>query len=85
MHIAIMAARSVQISLDEDLLKEVDQHPESRERGRSAVIARALRLYLELQRRREVDAAYERAYAGRADEVLDEFADLLGKQAWPEE
>ena len=80
-----MRARSVQISLDEQLLKEVDRDPEAKRDGRSAFIRRALRLYLDLKRRRSIDQAYERAYAGKADEVFDEFADLLRAQPWPEE
>lgn len=80
-----MAARSVQISIDEELLEEIDRRPETRRKGRSAVIRRALRLYLELSRRREIDAEYARAYGGDADRVLEEFAGLIGAQAWPED
>ncbi len=79
-----MGARSVQISLDEGLLREVDRDPEAKKQGRSAVIRRALRLYLDLKRRRVIDAAYARAYEGKSDEVFEEFADLLGSQPWPE-
>ncbi len=75
----------MQISLDEELLKEVDADVETKKIGRSAVIRRALRLYLDLKRRREIDSAYERAYAGKADDVLAEFAEVLGAQAWPVE
>jgi Arc/MetJ-type ribon-helix-helix transcriptional regulator len=83
-HVPPMASRSVQISLEEGLLAEVDRHPEAQRRGRSALIRRALRFYLDAQRRREIDAAYQRAYEGKADEVFDEFADLMDAQAWPE-
>lgn len=79
-----MSSRSVQISLDRELLDEVDQQPETRRHGRSAVIRRALRLYLDLKKRREIDAAYDQAYAGRADELLNEFGELIGAQVWPE-
>lgn len=79
-----MAARSVQISLDETLLREIDRRKETKKLGRSAFIRRAIQLYLELERRREIDAAYARAYGGREDEVFDEFAELLRSQAWPE-
>jgi metal-responsive CopG/Arc/MetJ family transcriptional regulator len=79
-----MAARSVQISIEAALLEEIDRQPETRDLGRSAVIRRALRLYLDVKRRREIDDAYDRAYAGRADEVFDEFCDLFGAQQWPE-
>jgi metal-responsive CopG/Arc/MetJ family transcriptional regulator len=79
-----MAARNVQISIDEDLLGEMDRRPETRARGRSAVIRRAIRLYLALDRRREIDAAYARGYGGGRTEVLDEFADLAEGQSWPD-
>lgn len=85
MHNLPMPARSIQISLDATLLSEVDSDPETKEHGRSAVIRRALRLYLEVKRRRAVDQAYERAYGETADEVLKEFSDLLGGQSWLEE
>jgi len=81
----MVSARSVQISLDEDLLARIDRHPRVRRTGRSEFIRRAIRLYLDLERRREIDDAYARAYGGQADAVFDEFADLLRGQAWPEE
>ena len=77
-----MTTRSVQISIDEDLLKQIDRRPETRKDGRSATIRRALRLYLELAKRREIDLAYARAYGSKED---TELLDLMGEQAWPEE
>ena len=85
MHTGRVAARSIQISLDEELLREVDRQKESRERGRSAFVRRALRAYLEAQKKREIDRAYVRAYGGRADELHEEFADLMSTQRWPDE
>jgi Arc/MetJ-type ribon-helix-helix transcriptional regulator len=61
-YIAIMAARSVQISLDEELLREIDRRPETKRDGRSAVIKRALQLYLDRKRRETIDETYARAY-----------------------
>jgi metal-responsive CopG/Arc/MetJ family transcriptional regulator len=78
-----MAAQSVQVSLPEALLREIDRRPETRKQGRSAVIQQALRLYLEHVRREETDRAYERAYGGRADEVFDELGPLIKGQRWP--
>jgi metal-responsive CopG/Arc/MetJ family transcriptional regulator len=77
-----MASRSVQISLPEGLLDELDRRQETGKHGRSAVIQRALRLYLEMAKRREIDGAYARAYGGRSGEVFDEFADLMQGQRW---
>ena len=79
-----MPARSVQISIDEDLLRKLDGQPETKEHGRSAFIRSAVRLYLEVQQRRTRDRAYAQGYGGRAGEVWDEFSDLIAGQAWPE-
>ena len=81
----LMVARSVQISLDEELLEEVDRQAEAQHSGRSALIRRALRVYLELKRRRAIDEAYLRAYGGKADEAYEEFAELIAGQSWPDE
>ena len=80
-----MAARTVQISIDEALLKEIDARKDTRRIGRSAFIRRALQVYLELERRRDIDSAYARACGGKADEIFGEFADLMGEQVWPAE
>lgn len=83
MYAAIMAARSVQISLDEGLLREIDRRKETRARGRSAFIRSAIELYLEIDRRRAIDRAYASGYGGTADEVYEEFRDLMARQHWP--
>jgi hypothetical protein len=78
-----MAARPVQLSIDEDLLRRIDRDPEARRLGRSAFVRAAVRLYLEAKERRGVDEAIHRAYAGKADDLLAEIRDLIGRQAWP--
>ena len=80
-----MPARSVQVSIDEDLLREIDRHRVARAEGRSALVRRAVQLYFELERRREIDRAYAKGYGGKADEVWDEFSELLSEQRWPSE
>lgn len=84
-----MSSRSVQISLDEELLREVDRQKETKRDGRSAVIRRALHLYLERKRSEDIDALYAKAY-GRGGGTKDngevrEFDALLESQAWPDE
>ena len=79
-----MPARSVQISIDTELLETIDRQAETRQMGRSAFIRQAVRAYLELKRRQGVDAAYERAYGGGSDDAFTEVEALLGSQAWPE-
>jgi metal-responsive CopG/Arc/MetJ family transcriptional regulator len=84
-----MAARSVQISLDEDLLNAIDRRPETKRDGRSAVIKRALRLYLEQTQRESIDESYVRGYGRKAaDEKAGretEFDSMLSGQAWPDD
>lgn len=76
----------MQISIDAELLAEIDRRKETKRDGRSAVIRRALELYLALQRRREVDAAYARAYGGEGGVAAhDDIAELLRGQPWPDE
>lgn len=76
-----MAARNVPIVIDEKLLARIDRDPEAKKDGRSAFIQRAVTAYLELKRRKEVDAAYERGYGGKADEVFDEFSELIASRS----
>jgi metal-responsive CopG/Arc/MetJ family transcriptional regulator len=78
-------AKNVQISIDEELLREVDRQPEAKRNGRSAYIRNALRSYMNRQRELAIDAAYEAAYRRSSNEVYEEFKNLLGSQAWPEE
>ena len=83
MYLTFMAARSVQISLPEDLLARLDETAEARAGGRSAVIRKALVSYLDQARRRKTDDAYERAYRGKADRLLEELGDIMDGQRWP--
>jgi len=78
-----MAVRAVQVSIDEALLKRIERDPEAREHGRSAFIRSAVELYLQAKKRREIDDSIRRAYAGQADDMLDEIAELMEAQTWP--
>jgi metal-responsive CopG/Arc/MetJ family transcriptional regulator len=79
-----MAAKAVQISIDEKLLRVLDRDPETRRRGRSAVVKSALLAYLADKRRRSVDEAIRRAYAANPD-VEDDLDRFLAAQAWPDD
>ena len=83
-----MTARSVQISLDEELLHEIDRRPETKRDGRSAVIKRALRLYLDHKQRETIDESYVRGYGrdrGSKTPRESEFDVMLDAQVWPDE
>lgn len=79
-----MTVKPVQISIDTELLRRIDADPETQEKGRSAVIRAAVQFYLTAKERRELEARIARAYAGQADAMLDEVADLILAQEWPE-
>lgn len=81
----IMAARPVQVSIDTKLLQRIDRDPETRHEGRSAFIRRAVEVYLEAKRRREVDHQLVKAFRGAADEMLHEVEAILKAQRWPED
>ena len=81
--IVAMAAKPVQISIEVSLLDRVDSDPETREKGRSAFISSAVRVYLRAKEREETDARIRAAYAGKAEEMLAEVRDLLDHQSWP--
>lgn len=64
---------------DEELLEELDKTADVREKGRSAVLRQLTSDFLRQRREQEVDARYERAYAGVADPLGKDFA------GWDEE
>jgi len=84
-HNTNMSMQAIQVSMDKDLLKRIDREPEVLERGRSAFIRSAIRVYLKANQRRKIDDEISRAYEGCADDMLDEVAHLVGGQAWPQD
>jgi metal-responsive CopG/Arc/MetJ family transcriptional regulator len=78
-----MPAKPVQISLDVELLARIDADPEARERGRSAFVRSAVRLYLEAKEQRDIERSLAEAYGGEADALLEEVAALMDRQSWP--
>ncbi len=65
--------KAVQIMFEEDLLAELDDTAEVREKGRSAVMRELASDFLRRRRKREIDAQYERAYAGVEDPLGEDF------------
>lgn len=78
-----MPVKSVQISIDPDLLQRIDHDPEACESGRSAFLRSAASFYLAAKRRRGVDERIARAYEGQADAMLEEIAELMASQSPP--
>ena len=74
--------KPVQISFDEDLLEELDRSEEVKREGRSAVLRRAVKEYLERRRRRSITDRYRRAYG--ADRGLgEEYEGWEDQGEWP--
>ncbi len=84
LYVANMAVRPVQVSIDTELLERIDADPEVQEKGRSAFVRSALRLYLRVKQRREADARIEAAYSDQAAAMQAEVEELSGGQEWPD-
>lgn len=80
-----MAAKAVQVSIEEELLQRIDDDPETHEKGRSAFIRSAVEQYLRMKERRNIDEAIRAAYAGRAGAMAAEIAELMPTQSWPKD
>ena len=65
--------KAVQILFEEELLAELDSTVEVRKKGRSALLRELASDFLRQRRKREIDAQYERAYAGVEDPLGKDF------------
>jgi metal-responsive CopG/Arc/MetJ family transcriptional regulator len=77
--------KTIQVLMDEHLLAELDGTAEVREKGRSAVLRQLASDFLLRRREQEIDAQYERAYAGVEDPLGKEFAGWEEEGTWPPE
>jgi predicted XRE-type DNA-binding protein/predicted transcriptional regulator len=64
----------VKVLLSEDLLAELDDTAEVREKGRAVVLRQLVSDFLRQHREREIDAQYERAYKKTDAPLGEEFA-----------
>jgi len=79
-----MYMKQVQLLFEEDLLRRLDEDPEVRDRGRSAVLRRLAADYLRARRESTIDDAYRQGYGERSS--LDgEFEGWEDEGSWPEE
>ena len=76
--------KAIQITLDEDLIRELDADERVRAIGRSALLRQLAREYLRRERERRIDEQYARAY-GDGDGVDPEWADWEEAGQWPSE
>jgi metal-responsive CopG/Arc/MetJ family transcriptional regulator len=77
--------KAVQIMFDEDLLSELDETADVREKGRSAVLRQLTSDFLRQRREREIDAQYERAYSGVEEPLGKDFEGWEEEGVWPPE
>ena len=78
-----MSMKAIQVTFEEDLLEQLDQRPEVRERGRSAVLREAAAAYLAEKRAQEIARQYREGYT-KFPQTDEEIA-WAGRGAWPEE
>lgn len=79
-----MPTRPIQISMDEALLERIDRDPEVAQRGRSWFLRAAATFYLAAKERRDIDQSISAAYGDQADRMIEEVAELMDFQEWPE-
>jgi metal-responsive CopG/Arc/MetJ family transcriptional regulator len=77
--------KTIKIQFDEALLAELDATAEVREKGRSAVLRQLASDFLRRRREQEIDARYERAYAGVENPLGRDFEGWEAEEAWPPE
>jgi metal-responsive CopG/Arc/MetJ family transcriptional regulator len=75
--------KTIQVVLDEALLKEADHEARRANMNRSALIREALAYYLERSRQVELEARHRRGYE-RKPVLPGEFDAWDAVQAWPE-
>ena len=77
--------KAVQVMFEEELLAELDETTDVREKGRSAVLRDLTSDFLRQHREKEIDAQYERAYAGIESPLGEGFEGWEDKGVWPPE
>lgn len=76
--------KAIQITFDEDLLRELDATEEVKREGRSAAMRRAVAEYLERRRQQAITEQYRRAY-GDGGGLGDELSGWEDQGRWPSE
>lgn len=76
--------KAIQITFDEELLRELDATEEVKREGRSALMRRAVAEYLARRSRQSIADRYRKAYGGSKG-LGDEFAGWEDQGEWPAE
>ena len=75
--------KAIQVMFDEGLLGRLDDDPEVRQQGRSAVLRRLAAAYLERRREKAIDDQYRKGYAD-GEGLGPEFEGWEEEAVWPE-
>ena len=76
--------KTIQITMDEELLTRLDRDRETQRDGRSAVLRRAAAEYLKRRRHSDIAEGYKRAYGERPG-LGREFEGWESQGEWPNE
>jgi metal-responsive CopG/Arc/MetJ family transcriptional regulator len=74
--------KTIQITINPELLHKIDNDEESMKKGRSVFLGQAVRYYLEQKRLKSISEKYRSGYTGRLakDDDLTIWED---EQVWP--
>jgi metal-responsive CopG/Arc/MetJ family transcriptional regulator len=75
--------KPIQVMMDEQLLRRLEETAEVRKHGRSAVMRRAVEEYLRRSRSRRISEAYRKAYSTGGG-LGGEFQGWEREARWPE-
>ena len=74
--------KTIQITIDPELLHKIDHDEESIKKGRSAFLRQAVRYYLEQKRLKSISEQYRSGYR-RESEINDDLTSWEDEQVWP--
>ena len=74
--------KTIQITIDSDLLHKIDNDEESMKKGRSAFLRRAVRFYFEQKRLKSIAEKYRSGYS-QALAKDDDLTSWEDEQVWP--
>jgi len=74
--------KTIQITIDPELLHKIDNDEESMKKGRSAFLQQAVQYYLEQKKLRSISEQYRSGYT-RESEINDDLTSWEDEQVWP--
>ena len=74
--------KTIQITIDPELLHKIDNDEESMKKGRSAFLRQAVQYYSEQKRLKSISEQYRSVYR-RESEINDDLTSWEDEQVWP--